>query len=132
MPDRRHLVVQRGHRGYKLSDQTERRVDFNRQQLLLGNGQHCGEPCARHAIRNDDKPRAILAKALYASNPREAGVLEADQRVDAITERRLERWDGSEVFCKLEHFERLAARTYCVVALAESVLEHRSPRHRGV
>jgi hypothetical protein len=76
--------------------------------------------------------RAVLAKPLHASNARKAGVLEADQRVDAITEGRLERWDGGEVFCKLEHFERLAARTYCVMALAESVLEHRSPRYGGV
>jgi hypothetical protein len=36
------------------------------------------------------------------------------------------------VFCKLEHFERLAARTYCVMAFAESVLEHRAARNGSV
>ena len=91
VPDRRHLVVQRRHRGHELSDETQRGVDFERQQVLLGDGQNRRERAHRHAVRDDHELGAVLAKSLHAANAREAGVLEADERVDAFTERRLER-----------------------------------------
>ena len=72
----RHLLVKQGHRWHELTDQTERGVDLEGEQLLLRDGKKLGQPNPWNAVGDDPELLGIGPDPEHGADARERGVLE--------------------------------------------------------
>ncbi len=116
-----HLLVQHGDRLNELANDTERRVNLDGQQLLLGDGEKFRQPHTFDAIGHDRERAARLVDAAHVAVGR---VAEAREPAGAFAQGELEGRDGGQRLAERENLERLIAGVGRVMACAEAIFEH--------
>ena len=119
-------LVKQGDGGHELSNETERGVDVERKQDLLGIRQHAGQANAGHVVGHD-RPASMRLAALDVAHVRETGRAKLCEAGDAFAKQELEGRDGCQVLVQREDFER-SVRAVPKMADTESVPERRLQR----
>jgi hypothetical protein len=137
MADIWRLVVENGDRMNELTQQAQRRVHLDRQQVRFCSFENCRQPHARDVVRHDLQARHRFPCPLHAVHAAEMLGLKISKPVRAIAKRRLDDRRLGQLVAKRQDFELISVDTKRQMALAKPVLEEgrtgrRNTRDEGI